>query len=130
MDLSTHDTGLFGAKKKANQPVPVDDDAVDAFVAEIKGFFDEHFDDLQEGGPGLLAELPLQGDLDIVGPGLVSDTRWVEHARYAMEVGIRGKPEWARVRVTLWRDDETRVRAQFAVLPGLEIVAAELEEAP
>lgn len=112
VDLSATGTGLVASGSGADAAVDVDHDAVDALVAALADWLDEHLTDLQGRGDGLVAEVGLQGPSevgDLAGSGTV-----VEEATYRMAVGARGGPEWARVVVEVTDEDGGTHEAVFA----------------
>ena len=111
-DLSITESRLVAPGSAENEPVPVDEEAVDALVAAIAAWLDEHLTDLQADGEGRVAEVGLvgpEGTGDLAGPGAV-----VETAAYTFIVGARGGPEWVRVRVEVTTEDGDEHAAIFA----------------
>lgn len=126
-DLSTTDTGLFHPGQAGNEPVPVDDEAVDAFVAELRAWLDDALTRVHtQGRVGDLAE-GLTGPEELLLLGEPSD-RIVE-ARYRFRVGVRGTPEWAEVQVRAITAGGADRRVMLAVLPGSPPVPVAASEA-
>ena len=117
VDLSVHGTQLFGDSMPQDEPVPIEDDAVDAFLAAIARWLDDHLTELQDGGPGALSEAGLEGD---AGPPLADDDHLVASARYDVTVYARGVPEWGRVDVEVERLDGSVARRRLVFVPGEE----------
>lgn len=126
VDLSATGTGLVASGSGADAPVDVDHDAVDALVASLAAWLDDHLTDLQDRGDGLVAGVGLQGPDgvgDLAGSGTV-----VEQATYRMAVGARGGPEWARVVVEVTDEDGGTHEAVFAFVAEDEPVLQGVEE--
>ncbi len=103
VDLSTANTGVFQPGSEADQPVPVDHDAVDAFVAATARWLDAHLQAYRDGRP---LDLPgMTGDPAAVTAAIVGSADDLDHVRYAVRVGARGAPEWAEVSVHVGHPD-------------------------
>ena len=129
----------------SNGPVvfnPGDDDsivaepdqaAIDGFAESVAVWLDAHLDDLQNGGPGALAEVAAPGMLDTADPevvtavttGLASPERFVATATYTMTVFHDGPPQWLHATADVtWRDGGS-ARASFLFVPERQLVALE-----
>ena len=111
IDLSVTDSGLVASGSSANEPVPVDDAAVEERIAAITEWLDAHLTDLQAEGEGLAAEVGLLGTPEaahLAGPGAV-----IDEATYRFFVGVRGEPEWLRVQVAVVTDEGEQHVAVF-----------------
>lgn len=124
VDLSVAGTQLFGSSMPQDEPVPVDDAAVDRFVTTVADELDRHLSDLQTGGPGLTGA-GFVGPDDVL--ALTDPDRLVAQASYRMIVGVRGEPEWAVVEVVVDRADGSSGTAgvTFVADGGATLVAAE-----
>ena len=120
VDLSASGSGVFREGTEGNAPVPVEEEAVEAFVRDVTAWLDAHLMDVQRGGPGTIPELG--GEL--LEPLDDSEPR-VDDVTYAIRIGARGAPEWAEVTITVTGADEAATRV-LAVVPGDEptLVAA------
>lgn len=116
-DLSISGSGLYPDGSGKDEPVPVDQDAVDATVAAAVDWMDRHLTDLQDGGDGLVVEAGLEGDPAPVSQGMAGPDHPVTQAEYVVTVGARGTPEWVRVSVIADREDGS-MSANFVFLPG------------
>lgn len=120
VDLSITDSRLVHAGSGANDPVPVDDDAVSARVEALTAWLDRHLTDLQEGGDGLVADVGLAGSAEVgtlAGSGTLLRSR---SATYAFTLGVRGAPEWILVDVAVLDRLGDRHTATFAFTGAAE----------
>ena len=111
IDLSITGSRLVAPGSSADEPVPVDEDAVDERIAAITEWLDAHLTDLQAEGEGLAAEVGLAGAPEaahLAGPGAV-----IDEATYRFFVGVRGEPEWLRVQVAVVTDEGEQHVAVF-----------------
>ena len=118
IDLSVTDSGLVASGSSDNEPVPVDDDAVEERIAAITEWLDAHLTDLQAEGEGLAAEVGLLGAPEaahLAGPGAV-----IDEATYRFFVGVRGEPEWLRVNVEVTTEEGEQHAAAFAFTGSAE----------
>lgn len=137
VDLSWADHRLFGPSMPENEPLGVDQQAVDALADEIRKRLDAHLSALQLGEDGMAAIGRLEGDPARL--RLADDRHAVDEAAYRVAVSTRGEPVWARavVEVTLEDGQQRRGQLVFAAADdGPRLVAAEgdgplaQEEAP
>lgn len=118
VDLSMTGSRVVHAGTAENEPVPVDQEAVEARVATLTAWLDEHLTSLQKHGDGLVAEVGLAGPAgagDLAGSGEA-----VDEARYDFTVGVRGEPEWVRVDVEVTTRDGDTHAATFAFTGAAE----------
>ena len=103
VDLSTANTGVFQPGSDPDQPVPVDHDAVDTFVAAAASWLDAHLQAYRDGQP---LDLPgMTGDPAAVTAAIVGSADDLDRVHYAVRVGARGAPEWAEVSVHIGYPD-------------------------
>ena len=103
VDLSTADTGVFQPGSDPDRPVPVDHDAIDAFVAAAAKWLDTHLEAYRNEQP--LDVSGLAGDPDAVTAAIVGSADDLDRVTYAVRVGARGQPEWAEMTVTVEHPD-------------------------
>lgn len=120
-DLSETNSGLHRDGSEADQPVPVDQDAVEATVAATTAWLDAHLTDVQSGGEGRVVEAGLEGDVTVVSGALTGPEHPVTDASYVITLGARGSPEWVRASVTVERAGGSTT-ATFVFVPGGEDV--------
>lgn len=105
------------------EPVATDDAAVDAFVADVTRWLDDHLTALQRGEPGSLddsmlldgasPELVAAVTTDLAGPDSV-----VAAASYTIEVAVAGEPLWATAVVEVAHVDGASAAAELVFAPG------------
>ncbi len=99
VDLSTANTGVFQPGSDPDQPVPLEEEAVDRFVDATASWLDRHLQAHRDGTP---LEIPgLSGDPTAVTTAIVGSTDDLDHVTYTVRVGARGLPEWAEVGIHL-----------------------------
>lgn len=103
VDLSTANTGVFQPGSDADQPVPIDHAAVDAFVAAAARWLDAHLEAYRNDQP--LDVDGLAGDPAAVTAAIVGSAEDLDRVTYAVRTGARGAPEWAEVTVTVEHPD-------------------------
>lgn len=125
-DMSATGSRLFHEGSDGDEPVPVDDDAVEEFVTAMAAWLDAHLTDLQDDGPGLVEGLA--GDTEPVAAGLSNPDAPVETATYRFLIAARGTPEWGSVVVAVHRGRGVTQQARYTFVPGkqLTLVAAEV----
>ncbi|WP_052665400.1 hypothetical protein [Nitriliruptor alkaliphilus] len=129
-DLSVTESGLYRDGSEGDAPVPIDQAAIDAAVAEATAWLDTHITDVQSGGSGNLEDVALSGDPADVAGGLANPDHPVVSASYLFTIGALGVPEWVRVSVTVTREDGV-MPATFVFLPegdGLSLLAINIGE--
>ncbi len=125
VDLSTANTGVFQPGSTADQSVPFDQPAIDAFVTATTAWLDAHLNAHRDGQP---VELPgLSGDAVIATATILGHADGVANVSYAVRIGARGVPEWAEVTVTVAHDttDATTGTMTFVDTDGATPVAVE-----
>ena len=114
-------------------PAEADQPAIDGFAEAVAVWLDAHLDDLQNGGPGALAEVAAPGMLDLASPdavaavttGLASPDHFVDSATYTIAVFHDGPPQWLHATADVtWRDGGS-ARASFLFVPERQLVALE-----
>ena len=104
VDLSTANTGVFQPGSDADQPVPVDEEAVGLFVGATASWLDDHLQAYRDGEP---LDLPgLSGDPTAVTAAIVGSADDLDRVTYTVRVGARGLPEWAEVGIHLGTADD------------------------
>lgn len=99
VDLSTANTGVYQPGSDADQPVPVDEQRVDAFVTAAASWLDAHLQAFRDGTP---RDVPgVTGDPAAVTGAIVGTGDELDQVTYTVRVGARGVPEWAEVVIHL-----------------------------
>jgi hypothetical protein len=115
-DLSGAGSGLVPDGSADDQPVPIDDAAVDDAVSAAVRWLDAHLSDVQAGGSGDPAVGELVGESRALSAGMADPDHPVVAATYRATVGARGGPEWLRMSTVVERDDG-ELTATFVFVP-------------